>query len=136
MQVKPWQRSGGRSPHRLSSIARGAIALAQRHHRAGGREALTTRFVWWSALPMLVAASPALAVQTAPATPAPVGAPAPIVEFSADQVTYDSDSDVVTASGEVRMNREGNYLAADQVVWNRKSGQVHAEGNVVLLTPQ
>jgi LPS-assembly protein len=34
------------------------------------------------------------------------------------------------------MNREGNYLAADRVVWDRKSGQVHAEGNVVLLTPQ
>jgi LPS-assembly protein len=59
-----------------------------------------------------------------------------IVEFSADTVTYDSDADVVTASGEVRMSREGNYVAADQVVWNRKSGQVHALGNVVLVTPQ
>jgi len=65
-------------------------------------------------------------------------APAPdeIVAFSADQVVYDSDADIVTASGEVRMNRDGNYLAADQVVWNRKSGQVRAIGNVVLLTPQ
>ena len=34
------------------------------------------------------------------------------------------------------MSREGNYLAADQVVWDRKSGQVRAQGNVVLLTPQ
>ena len=42
----------------------------------------------------------------------------------------------MTASGEVRMNREGNYLAADQVVWNRKSGEVRALGNVVVLTPQ
>ena len=32
--------------------------------------------------------------------------------------------------------REGNYLAADQVVWDRKTGQVRAEGNVVVLTPQ
>ena len=40
--------------------------------------------------------------------------------------TYDSDADVVTASGEVRMNRDGNYLAADQVVWNRKIGEVRA----------
>jgi LPS-assembly protein len=85
---------------------------------------------------MVAAASPALA-QTAPAAPEPAAAAAEqIVEFSADEVTYDSDSDVVTASGEVRMNREGNYLAADRVVWDRKSGQVHAEGNVVLLTPQ
>ena len=50
--------------------------------------------------------------------------PDQIVDFSADTVAYDGDADVVTASGEVRMNREGNYLAADQVVWNRKSGEV------------
>ncbi|MFL6727548.1 MAG: LPS-assembly protein LptD [Sphingomicrobium sp.] len=59
-----------------------------------------------------------------------------IVTFSADQVTYDSDADVVTASGEVRMNREGNYLAADTVTWDRKSGQVYAKGNVVVVTPE
>ena len=76
--------------------------------------------------------------QTPATPPAPAQAPAPdeIVAFSADQVVYDSDADIVTASGEVRMNRDGNYLAADQVVWNRKSGQVRAIGNVVLLTPQ
>ena len=43
---------------------------------------------------------------------------------------------MVTASGAVRMNREGNYLAADEVVWDRKSGEVRAKGNVVVLTPQ
>ena len=62
--------------------------------------------------------------------------PDQIVDFSADTVTYDSNADVVTATGEVRMNRVGNYLAADQVVWNRKSGEVRAIGNVVVLTPQ
>lgn len=59
-----------------------------------------------------------------------------LVTFSADQVAYDSDADVVTASGEVRMNRQGNYLAADKVSWDRKSGQVLATGNVVMVTPQ
>lgn len=59
-----------------------------------------------------------------------------LVTFSADQVTYDSNADVVTASGEVRMNREGNYLAADEVIWDRKSGQVYAKGNVVMTTPE
>ena len=90
---------------------------------------------------MLVAAAPAVAAQTPAPVPAPALAPSPapaeqIIEFSADQVTYDSAADVVTASGEVRMNRDGNYLAADRVTWERKTGQVYAEGNVVLLTPQ
>ena len=58
------------------------------------------------------------------------------IDFSADQVIYDSDLDVVTATGSVRMNREGNYLAAERIVWDRKSGEVHAQGNVVVLSPQ
>src|SRR3954469_1648547 len=96
---------------------------------------------------MLLAAPAAAATgQTSQTTPSPSTGPAPtaqapqpadqIVQFSADTVTYDSDADVVTASGEVRMSREGNYVAADQVVWDRKSGRVHASGNVVLLTPE
>ena len=68
------------------------------------------------------------------ATPQDVVATA--IEFSADQVTYDSGADIITASGAVRMSRDGNYLAADQVVWNRRSGEVRAQGSVVMMTPQ
>ncbi|HET7574934.1 MAG TPA: LPS assembly protein LptD [Sphingomicrobium sp.] len=90
---------------------------------------------------MLAAVPAAAAAQPAPvAPPASAMTPAPksdqIVEFSADQVVYDSNADTVTASGEVRMNREGNFLAADRVVWDRKSGQVRALGNVVVVTPE
>ena len=88
---------------------------------------------------MLVALPAGAAAQTAPA-PAPhsaaQNAPEQIVEFSADQVVYDSDADIVTATGEVRLAREGNYLAADQVVWDRRTDVVRAQGNIVLLTPE
>ena len=87
---------------------------------------------------MLLAFPVAAGAQTiapAPVPPAPDGADE-VVTFSADSVAYDSNADVVTASGDVRMNREGNYLAADQVVWDRKSGQVYAKGNVVAITPE
>ena len=93
---------------------------------------------------MLVTVPTAAAAQATTAPPAEASAAATppttdenqIVRFSADQVSYDNNADVVTASGEVRMNREGNYLAADQVIWDRKSGQVYAKGNVVVVTPQ
>jgi len=87
---------------------------------------------------MLLALPTAARAQAAPVSqiPNPPAAEDQIVAFSADQVTYDNDADVVTASGEVRMNREGNYLAADQVIWDRTSGQVHATGNVVIVTPE
>lgn len=87
---------------------------------------------------MLLSLPAAAEAQSKPVAPAPAVPPDEnqIVTFSADQVSYDSDADVLTASGEVRMSREGNYLAADQVIWDRKSGQVYAKGNVVMVTPQ
>src|SRR5689334_18541911 len=89
---------------------------------------------------MVFAASAAAAQAPEAPPPAPPGpqqtSEDQIIEFSADTVTYDSDLDLVTASGDVRMNREGNYLAADQVTWDRKSGQVIAHGNVVVVTPE
>jgi LPS-assembly protein len=63
-------------------------------------------------------------------------APGAVVEFSADQVAYDSETDILSASGQVRMSREGNYLAADRVIWNRETGEVRAEGDVVVVDPQ
>lgn len=88
---------------------------------------------------MLMAAPAAAATQpsaTATAPAAPLPSQDEIIQFTADSVAYDSNADVVTASGEVRMNRDGNYLAADKVIWERKTGNVYAKGNVVLLTPE
>ena len=34
------------------------------------------------------------------------------------------------------MARAGNYLAADRLVWNRTTGEVRAQGNVVVVNPQ
>jgi LPS-assembly protein len=101
------------------------------------------KLAWCSALPALAVASlasPAAAqvqaVPLPPPAPVPEVAPADEVAFSADQIIYDNETDSVTASGEVRMARDGNYLAADRVDWDRRSGQVRASGNVVLVTPE
>jgi LPS-assembly protein len=58
------------------------------------------------------------------------------IDFSSDLLTYDSNTDVVTATGEVRLLRDGNRLRADRVTWNRKSGQVVADGNIAVTNPQ
>ena len=85
---------------------------------------------------LLGLSAPSFAQTETSATLPASGDTLPVVEFSADQVIYDGDSDTVTATGGVRMNREGNYLAAEQVIWDRKSGEVRAKGNVVVLTPE
>ncbi|TNE44002.1 MAG: LPS-assembly protein LptD [Sphingomonadales bacterium] len=68
------------------------------------------------------------AASTAPDTPLPTSDEE--IAFSADTLLYDSDNDVVTASGQVQMLRQGNRLRADEVIWNRKTGEVRANGTV------
>lgn len=58
------------------------------------------------------------------------------VDFSSDTLEYDFDADIVTATGDVRMFRDGNRLRSDKIVWNRKSGKVVATGNIAIVNPQ
>ncbi|WP_076069288.1 LPS-assembly protein LptD [Sphingomonas montana] len=73
------------------------------------------------------------------APPADVGVTTPLnddeVGFSSDTLDYDSNGDVVTAAGDVRMVRAGNRVRADRIVWNRRTGAVRAEGNVAVANP-
>lgn len=57
------------------------------------------------------------------------------IGFTADQLLYDNEREVVTASGNVVVRREGHLLRADSVTWNRASGEVVAEGDVAVTTP-
>lgn len=91
-----------------------------------------------SALPLLALAPQALAQQLNE-PPTPISAPdAPVptnddqIGFAADALEYDSNQEVVTASGNVQLLREGNRLRADKVVWDRDTGKVEALGNVSL----
>ena len=84
-----------------------------------------------TALPLFLGYPDEARAQAAPAAEAE-----PTVDFSANEVIYDSEAEVITASGQVRMSRDGNYLAANQVSWNRKTGRVLAEGDVVVINPE
>jgi LPS-assembly protein len=112
----------------------------------------TFRSICWTALPLLLSAPHAAWAQDlladhrpppapAPANPPPASGPAAApgapseVAFSADQLVYEESNDTVTASGTVRMNREGYNLRADSVTWNRHSGEVRANGDVRVLSP-
>lgn len=58
------------------------------------------------------------------------------IGFEANRIDYDQDRDVVTASGNVHVARDGATLLADEVVWNRAEGTVTARGNVALTSKQ
>mgnify|MGYP006270087533 CR=1 FL=1 len=78
--------------------------------------------------PVLAQARPA----QPPSTPATPGAGAPAV-FSADQVVYDRDGDVVTASGNVQIVQGGRVVRADTIAFDRRRNVVTASGNVSLV---
>jgi LPS-assembly protein len=94
-----------------------------------------------TALPLMLCAPGAAWAQQAEQVeqvPAAPGAEADTreVAFSSLRLEYDMEGEIVTASGDVRMNSEGNNLRADRVVWNQASDEVRAEGNVRLVTPE
>jgi LPS-assembly protein len=90
-----------------------------------------------AALLAVIQHAPTLAQPTPQSqTSAPQAEEAPTVAFAADDVNYDNSSDVITASGNVELEREAWRLRADRVVWDRRTGRVTASGNVALTNPQ
>lgn len=84
-------------------------------------------------MPLALAAAGVAHAQDA--TDAPVVNTENQVDFAADTLEYANEAEVVTASGNVRMTSEGNSIRADRIVWNRRSGDVRATGNVVAINP-
>ena len=59
---------------------------------------------------------------------------APIL-LSSDELTYDSERDIVVATGHVEIVRGERILLADRMTYNQRTGLVTASGNVSLLEP-
>ena len=55
------------------------------------------------------------------------------VTFTADAISYDRDSAVVTASGNVEAWQNDNVLRADRITFDRNTNVAAASGNVVLV---
>lgn len=90
------------------------------------------------ALALMLACAPAAALAqdapaaatTADAADAEAGLP---IGFEADGVSYDSDSGIVTAFGNVVMQRGDQSLRADQITWNRTTGVIEATGEIRMV---
>jgi LPS-assembly protein len=84
-----------------------------------------------AALAALSLASGVAHAQTAaPAPPPQEAKAAEETRFQADRVTYASDAETVTATGNVVLNRADQTVRADVVTWNRKTGLIEASGNI------
>ena len=52
------------------------------------------------------------------------------ITFEADTLEYDSERDVIIATGNVLLRSEDRSVRANSVTWNRPAGTILAEGNV------
>lgn len=52
------------------------------------------------------------------------------IDFEANNLAYDSDAEVITASGSVVLRSEDQSVRAQEVRWDRKSGVITASGDV------
>ena len=55
------------------------------------------------------------------------------IDFAADDLAYDAEADVITASGDVLLSSEDQSVRADEVRWDRAAGTIFASGNVRLV---
>ena len=67
---------------------------------------------------MVLATSPGLA------------APADTTQWAADEISYDPDTETVTARGNVEIRYQGNVLVADEVSYDRRQDKAVARGNI------
>lgn len=97
-----------------------------------------------AALALALTASPAaLAAQDAaqqaqtpsattpePASPSASGRQ---IDFEARELSYNSETDTITARGAVVLRSEDRSVRADEVSWDRRSGRILATGNIRLV---
>ena len=120
-QLAPLAKGRLRPLRHCSGAPSGAIGSARSRVLCAAGKVKKLNLICLTALPLLLCAPGAGAGAGRRAGATPAAAPARLreVDFSADQLSYDSEADIVTASGDVRMISEGNKLRADRVTWNR-----------------
>jgi LPS-assembly protein len=87
-------------------------------------------------LAALTPSGAAAQVEQAAASPTAAGQADEQIDFAADAIDYDNDAEVVNASGNVVLRRDAIELRANAVRWDRKSGQVFAEGDIRITNPE
>jgi LPS-assembly protein len=54
------------------------------------------------------------------------------IDFSANKVVYDQDTNIITASGNVILTQNNNQLTADNVIYDINTGEVKASGGIII----
>jgi LPS-assembly protein len=99
-----------------------------RRARAARTGVLAAAFVALSVLALLFA-GPTSAQSPPTGAPPAEAKPQDKMIIDADELIYDKDKNIVTASGSVQLFYQGRVLQADRVIYDRNTKRVYAEGH-------
>ena len=140
MENHPLARPVARGSRRLRLALLGGAALVPLLLPAAKAPAQTPGQVPMPAPGQLMRDPQPAAVPSTPVPPPVAQAPAQTgnnapVTFTADEVEYDQERDLVTARGKVEAWQNERILRADVFTYDRRTGIATVEGNVQLLDP-
>lgn len=84
-------------------------------------------------LVVLMAAPASAADDTGPADDLAESMAGEVIDFEAEQLSYDNATDIVTARGNVVLRSKDRSVRANEVTWDRGTGSIIASGNVRLV---
>ncbi|TAD72921.1 MAG: LPS-assembly protein LptD [Sphingomonadales bacterium] len=84
-------------------------------------------------LTLLGAVDPLAAQADVPVTQKANPDPARQIDFEASELSYETETETVTARGNVILRSEDRSVRADEITWDRASGRIIASGNIRLV---
>ncbi len=137
-RARPPQPRAAPAPASRAGLVAGAGALARAHLLPAARLLALGALAW---LAMAAPSNDAHAQfaparrQARPATPPIPANRTDPVAFTADEVQYDRDNALVTATGNVEAWQNDHILRADKITFDRNTNIAAASGNVVIIEP-
>ncbi len=58
------------------------------------------------------------------------------IDFEANSITIDKENNLMIATGNIKLSRDGNVLFADKIIYDQITGNAKASGNVVFKTKE
>ncbi|MFL0670961.1 MAG: LPS-assembly protein LptD, partial [Erythrobacter sp.] len=115
----------------MSGGTRGSARFAA---RLGWRAAARASVCPFAGLLIALTAAPASAADDpAPTDDLAKAMAGEVIDFEAEQLSYDNEADIVTARGNVVLRSKDRSVRANEVTWDRGAGSIIASGNVRLV---
>ena len=115
-------------------VTRLIIRDCMTHFDQKSRKNIQSRLIFFFCLFRLIIAAPSDAAAETPLSGQTIVSPGTPWHLVADRITYDQNTRVYTAFGDVQISNADNTLSADTITYNHDTMQAESTGNVRLIS--